>query len=69
MTSILRVQMDKESKAELFKTFGWSGVTGCTGLFVFASAGVGDSILAVGILFITIYVVFRVFKILNINNE
>jgi divalent metal cation (Fe/Co/Zn/Cd) transporter len=69
MTSILRVQMDKESKAELFKTLGWSGITCCTGLFAFASAGVGDSILAVGILFIIIYVVFRVFKILNINNE
>ncbi len=59
--------MDKEKKSELFKTLGWSGITGCTGLFAFASAGLGDSILALGILFIIVYVVFRVFRILNIR--
>ena len=59
--------MDKEKKSELFKTLGWSGITSCTGLFAFASAGLGDSILALGILFIIVYVVFRVFRILNIR--
>jgi len=59
--------MDKEKKAELFKTLGWSGITSCTGLFAFASAGVGDSILAVGILLVVVYIVLRVFRILNIK--
>ena len=59
--------MDKEKKAELFKTLGWSGVTGCTGLFAFASAGIGDSILAVGTLLVIVYIVLRVFRILNIK--
>ena len=63
-------RLDKKQKIELYRTIGWSVATMGGGLGGANSAGIGlgTTILAWAIFAIIVFIIFRVFKNLNIKH-